>query len=137
MSCQTKGLLLSWALFLSHAAAQTSVTTTGGTVNTVPLFTGTSAIGNSVITQSSGKVGIGTGAPLVNLDVSGIVHVSGLANPTTTSQGAYFGWNALTGGAGETDFINNQGGGAGGFAFMNTPASGSPRSTLLFMTGGG
>lgn len=46
-------------------------------------------------------------------------------------------WNALTGGTGETDFINNQGGGSGGFAFMNTPASGEPRTTLMFITGTG
>ena len=50
---------------------QTTVTTTGGSTNTVPLFTGTSTLGNSAITQSNGFVGIGTSAPLSPLSVSG------------------------------------------------------------------
>jgi len=57
--------------------------------------------------------------------------------PTVTSQGAYLGWNALTGGTGETDFINNQGGGSGGFAFMNAPPSGEPRTTLMVIPSAG
>ena len=57
--------------------------------------------------------------------------------PATTAQGAYLGWNGLTGGTGETDFINNEGLGSGGFAFMNTPNSGSPRTTLTFIDGAG
>ncbi len=67
----------------------------------------------------------------------GYLHVGGNTSPLTPNQGAYLGWNAIipvVGGAGETDFINNQGSAsdpntAGGFAFMNTPASGSPRTT--------
>jgi hypothetical protein len=54
-----------------------------------------------------------------------------------TSQGAYLGWNALTRATGETDFINNQGGGSGGFAFMNTPSSGTPRTPLMVISGAG
>lgn len=46
------------------AVAQTTVTTTGGTTNTVPVFTGSATIGSSVITQSNGNVGIGTTTPL-------------------------------------------------------------------------
>ena len=42
-----------------------------------------------------------------------------------TSQGAWIGWNNLTGGTGETDFINSKGEGKGGFAFMNG-GNGSP-----------
>ena len=50
--------------------AQTTVTTSGGTTNTVPLFTGTSTLGNSAIAQSSGgNVGIGTTAPLQKLTI--------------------------------------------------------------------
>jgi len=48
--------------------------------------------------MGSGKVGIGTTTPAATLDVShGLLHVEGSTNPTTTAQGAYLGWNALTG----------------------------------------
>jgi hypothetical protein len=88
--------------------------------------------------MGGGKVGVGTVTPAATLDVGGgLLHVGGTTTPTTTAQGAYLGWNALTGGTGETDFINNQGLGTGGFAFMNTPPSGSPRTTLMVITGGG
>jgi hypothetical protein len=87
--------------------------------------------------SSNGNVGVGVANPQVPLDVNGYAHFSGNTNPTTAAQGAYIGWNALTGGTGETDFINNQGGGSGGFAFMNTPNSGSPRSTLVTIAGNG
>lgn len=85
----------------------------------------------------AGKVGIGIGSPVAPLDVaSGPIHVGQTTNPTLTAQGAYIGWN-MSGAAGETDFVNNQGGGSGGFAFINTPASGSPQSTLLTISGAG
>jgi organic hydroperoxide reductase OsmC/OhrA len=51
------------------AAAQTTVTTSGGTTNTVPVFTGTSTVGNSPITVSGGNVGIGTTSPAQLLSV--------------------------------------------------------------------
>lgn len=44
---------------------------------------------------------------------------SGSTSPDTTNQGAYLNWN-LSGGQGETDFINNQGQGVGGFTWYNT-----------------
>jgi hypothetical protein len=87
--------------------------------------------------MDSGNVGIATTTPAAPLDVNGILRVEGNVNPATTSQGGYLGWDALTGGTGETDFINNQGDGTGGFAFMNTPSSGSPRTTLMFLDGAG
>lgn len=87
---------------------------------------------------NSGNVGVGTPNPVASLDVAnGLLHVGGTVNPAVTSQGAYLGWNALTGGTGETDFINNQGGGSGGFAFMNAPPSGNPLTTLLTIAGDG
>lgn len=86
---------------------------------------------------SSGNVGIGTTSPAAPLDVNGMIHEVGNNSLATTMEGAYLSWNALTGETGETDFINNQGGGSGGFSFMNVPSSGSPRSTLMFLTGSG
>ena len=93
-------------------------------------------INGSQFTGSGGSDGSGSASlPQVNgnSQISGVLQVTGALNPTTTTQGGYFGWDALTGGTGETDFINNQGAGSGGFAFFNTPSSGSPRSLLMFL----
>lgn len=57
------------AMMTMGAAAQTNVTTSGGTANTVPVFTTGSNVENSVITQSGGNVGIGTTSPLSGLSV--------------------------------------------------------------------
>ena len=93
--------------------------------------------GTTVLSPSGGNVGIGMASPQASLDINGYLHASGNTTPVITSQGAYLSWNGLTGGTGETDIINNQGGGAGGFAFMNAPASGSPKTTLMFINGSG
>ena len=83
------------------------------------------------------NVGIGTTVPVAPLDINGVIRVDGNVNPSTTSQGAYLGWNALNGGgSGETDFINNQGAGGGGFAFMKANSDGS-RTTLDWIDGAG
>jgi hypothetical protein len=66
-----------FALLVGVAAAQTTVTTTGGTANTVPLFTGSSTIANSTITQSNGHLGIGFASPSSKLDVLGDIDVKG------------------------------------------------------------
>ena len=63
--------ILCFAGMVVSTAAQTSVTTTGGTPNAVPKFTGSSSIGNSTIIESGGSVGIGTTAPSHPLDVQG------------------------------------------------------------------
>jgi len=70
---------IGWTVMLlgaagSIAAAQTSVTTSGGTTNTVPVFTGNATIGNSNITQSGSNVGIGTASPDQALTVQGVIH---------------------------------------------------------------
>jgi hypothetical protein len=54
------------------AAKQNTLTnpvTGTGTTNTLPLFTGTSTLGNSVIQESSGNIGIGV-APTSNLELA-------------------------------------------------------------------
>lgn len=63
------GILVVVGLFVASISAQTTVTTSGGTTNTVPLFTGSSTLGNSAITQSNGNIGIGTTTPIDGLTV--------------------------------------------------------------------
>jgi len=58
------------ALVAVGVAAQTPVTSPGGTKNTVPVFTGSAILGNSPITVSAGNVGIGTTNPGSTLDIS-------------------------------------------------------------------
>jgi len=68
--CMWLGLCL--ALASAGAAAQT--VTGSGTSGTVPVFTGTSTIGNPstpIVVSSSGNVGIGTPSPGATLDVYG------------------------------------------------------------------
>jgi hypothetical protein len=70
----TQSDTLSLNLTSRFAAKQNTLTnpvTGTGTTNTLPLFTGTSTLGNSVIQESSGNIGIGV-APIANLtfDVS-------------------------------------------------------------------
>jgi len=81
------------------------------------------AVSNIALNPRGGNVGIGTSTPGAPLDVTGLIHISGdQINTLSAGQGTYLGaWNNLTGGTGETDFINQQGGGTtGGFAFYNS-----------------
>lgn len=80
---------------------------------------------------NSGNVGVGVTSPVSKLDISGSLHTnSSSALAAMASNGAYFGWNK-SGGGGETNFINNIGGGnIGGFTFDKT-ANGSTFTRLL------
>jgi hypothetical protein len=92
----------------------------------------------AVAATTDGNVGIGMDKPVAKLDIgSGVLHVAGQVDPKVTEPGAYLSWNTLSGSTCETDFINNQGKGPGGFVFMNTPSSGTPRTTLMFISGAG
>jgi len=76
-----------------------NVTTTGGTVNTVPLFTAATNIQNSAITQTgsgtTAKIGIGTAAPAATLDIKGGEFVRGLFTlPSTATATATKGANS-------------------------------------------
>jgi hypothetical protein len=51
------------------ARAQTNVTTTGGTPGNLAKFTGSSAIGNSVVAENNGNIGIGLSNPNAKLEV--------------------------------------------------------------------
>jgi hypothetical protein len=66
---------------VSAPPASSNVTTTGGTVNTIPLFTSATNIQNSALTQTgsgtTAKVGIGTTTPGATLDVVGGATVRG------------------------------------------------------------
>jgi hypothetical protein len=71
--------------------AATDVTTTGGTLNYLPIFSGAATILNSSVFQTgsgtSGKIGIDTTTPATQLDVNGAGTVRGTLNlpPTGTA----------------------------------------------------
>src|ERR1700748_1191034 len=101
----------------------------------------TTNAGNT-ITSTINQIGIGTSAPAtsVSLQVMGTTVLGG----TNISAGSGFstsflasskllliGWNRL-GGAGETDFISNQGNGSlGGFAFYNHDNSNNETALMI------
>jgi len=65
---------LVWIVMLTITLqAQQTVTTTGGTANHVAKFSGTHTIVNSIITEESGRIGIGTTSPTHPLTVNGII----------------------------------------------------------------
>jgi len=95
----TKGVLawLGLTMMAVAAAAQTTVTTSGGTTNTVPVFTGTSTVGNSPITVSGSNVGIGTTAPTGLLQIQANQHaitrvIVGNTDMTTGDYGTQAGY---------------------------------------------
>jgi hypothetical protein len=79
----------------SSPAASSDVTTSGGTVSTVPLFTTATNVQSSILTQtgsgSTGRIGINTTSPASTLDVNGGATVRGIftlpAAGTATSSG--------------------------------------------------
>jgi len=73
-----------------------------GTTNTVPLWTSSSTLGNSTITESGNKIGINFAAPTSTLEVGGAMTVHGTltfppgvpATPAASSQSQSFSFSA-------------------------------------------
>jgi len=77
------------ALMAVTVVAQTTVTTSGGTTNTVPVYTGTATLGNSPISVSGSNVGIGTtNSPVYPLTIGSSVNSVSLSLPNTGYVGA-------------------------------------------------
>jgi hypothetical protein len=68
MKSRISGSLVMVLFLLLPMAAQVGG---GGTTNHVPLWTSTSNLGNSILIQSGGNVGVGNSSPVAILDVSG------------------------------------------------------------------
>jgi trimeric autotransporter adhesin len=77
-------------------AVSSDVTTTGGTANTLPLFTTATNVQSSILTQTgsgtTGRIGINTATPASTLDVNGIGTIRGnlllpAIGPATASAG--------------------------------------------------
>jgi hypothetical protein len=58
------------------SAPPPAAVTGSGTANHIPLWTGSVTLGNSVMFQTSNRIGIGTTTPTVRLDVNGTLNVS-------------------------------------------------------------
>lgn len=125
MNLRIKLVLTSMALIAGTVAAQT--VTGSGTSNTVPVFTGSSTIGNSPISISGSNVGIGTTSPQDVLDVNGGSVFRGYQNiyyQGTTFSG-FFGSGAsifTSGTNGQTDMALRANGNVGiSSAYATTP----------------
>jgi phage-related tail fiber protein len=94
--------------------------------------------GTADINISAGNVGA---YPQTGGNVSGYVNATYLSstqppNPGREVQGTFIGWNE-TGGQGESDFVNNRGGGIGGFLFRTVTANNSAETGRVTFSGTG
>jgi len=103
-STSTTGALSStdWNTFNGKQNALTNPVTGTGTTNYIPKFTGSSAIGNSLIFDNGTNVGIGTTSPTSKLQVEGNIYSSGYFNSNNIYLGKgsdlFTGGSALDGG---------------------------------------
>ena len=120
MNKQIKATAISFLLFATGAVAQTAVTG-AGTANTVPLFTDSSTLSNSAITQSTGNINIGNPSAHSQLTIYGPEAIGEDTNGTAAIDAyngdAFFGDNSPTNGIA----VNGS-----GFVGIGTVTPGSP-----------
>jgi hypothetical protein len=109
-----------------------SVTASGST-GYLPYFSSSTTLGSSIAFQTGSTLQIGSGGSTTALYVD-----SNLAGATAfaSGQGAWIEWNASPGG-GMTAFVNDEGGGTGGWQFINMNSGGSILATPVTIQGGG
>lgn len=116
--------------FLLPMAAQVGGT---GTTNRVPLWINSSTLGNSVLSQSGGNVGVGNTAPIAILDVQGRSGTNGGNAPTALRVVGGRGASGTTAGVGGRIQVSS---GAGGAFSLLTLKAGGGTGAILLMTGG-
>src|SRR5579884_3529003 len=77
MKFRISSLVVMGVSFFLPMAAQVGGT---GTTNHVPMWTGSSTLGNSVLFQSAGNIGVGNTTPSAMLDVTGKTGTGGVNN---------------------------------------------------------
>ncbi len=93
-------LVLLLANVAASAIAQTPVTTSGGTTNLIPLFTGSSTVGNSLITQSMSALPGSSSAAIPTIFPAARLYIS--------TQGSVFTLRGLTNTSWTYDIRNDQ-----------------------------
>ncbi len=136
------------ASFSDAPPASSNVTTTGGTVNALPLWTTATNVQSSALTQtgsgSTAKIGIGTTTPATTLDVKGSETVrgtltlpaTGTATATTGKNSQPIAWTASAFNSGTATAVNQV------FRWQAEPVGNNTLTTsglldLLYSTGTG
>jgi hypothetical protein len=133
MKFRISSLVVTALSFVLPMAAQVGGT---GTAKRIPLWTGSTMLGNSVLFQSGGNVGVGNTAPVAMLDVTGKTGTSGTNGgnaPTAFRTTGGAGASGTVGGAGGPIQVSSGLGGA--FTLFSLKANGGTGAILL-MTGG-
>ena len=107
----------------------TGTITGAGTIGTIPKFTGTNAIGNSILIEKSGRVGIGTTSPPGTFSVVG----------TVSTPYSIYASNSGAGGSGVYGFHSSSSGdtaGVTGETASNSASAAGLRGTAKAASGG-
>jgi hypothetical protein len=88
-----------------------------GTVGTIPVFTGTNTVGNSIITQSASNIGIGTTSPSAKLNVNGDIKIEGTSSLSFGGTASVPAWGINS--SGSDLIINDQAATTGDVLFTN------------------